>query len=237
MPTLAEKTKRGLDWLQHGYLLIQIAGSGAVGKAVKAVLVTYTHISSVWVAPIWLGASTATLALLVYIGNRVRRTPVQEHGTQLLAPAPIAQPVAVIDEHYHRINPLFAGEVETSIRQTATQVPPAERETYFCRALTVTFIYAQFELVWYNIFGSQIKALQRLNLGQLRREDIFPYYAEVATANAKTYADYSFDKWLGFMRTQTLIRQDDDLIGITIKGKDFLKFLIDDSKPVGAKTL
>ena len=203
----------------------------------KAVLVTYTHIPPVWIAPIWLGATAATFALLVYIGNRVKLRPVQEKGSQSIIGLPIAQAAAEVEMYYHRIDPRFTGEVEGALRQTAAKLPAPEKETYLFHALTVAVIYVQLELVWHNIFGSQIKALQRLNHDHLKREVIFPYYAAAANANAKTYADYSFDRWLGFMRSHTLIREDGGLISITIKGRDFLKYLIDDAKPIADKTL
>jgi len=68
-----EKTKRWLDWLQHGYMLVQILGSGAVATGLKAMLLTYTHIPPIWITPIWLGASAVVFALFVYVGNRYQR--------------------------------------------------------------------------------------------------------------------------------------------------------------------
>jgi hypothetical protein len=138
--------------------------------------------------------------------------------------APVGQPLAAVNQYYHRIDPRYTGEIEAAIRQTAGQVPVPDRDTYLFRSLTVALIYVQFETLWWNIFASQIKALQHLNNGQLKRETIFPYYAEAAAANPSFYAEYSFDKWLGFMRSHVVIREDGDLIGITVKGKDFLKF-------------
>ena len=234
MDDLLGKTKRALDWLQHGYLLVQIGGAVGVGKALQAVLVTYTHISPVWITPLWLLASAAILALLIYVGNKIKQIPVQEKGSQSLIGVPIAG-AAQVERYYNRIDHGFAGEVENAIRVTAAPVP--DKETYFVHALTVAVIYVQFEILWYNIFGSQIRALQQLNTGQLKREGIFPYYAEAATATPHTYANYSFDQWLGFMRSHTIIREDGDLVGITVKGRDFLKFLIDEARPSGTKTL
>jgi hypothetical protein len=142
-----------------------------------------------------------------------------------------------VTQFYNRLDHRYTAEVEASVRQTASQVPTADKDTYYARALTVASIYFQFEILWSSIYASQIKALQALNNRQLKRENLSHFYEEVAKASPSSYANYSFDEWLGFMQTQTLIRYDGDLIGITIKGKDFLRFLIDDSKPVALKTL
>jgi hypothetical protein len=235
MDSFLERTKRGLDWLQHGYLLVQIGGSIGVGKAIQAALVTYTHIPPIWVTPLWLLASAVMMTLLIYLGNKIG-APIQGKGSQsqALVGAPTTAAVQV-EKYFNRIDPTFSGEVEAAVRQAAVQAP--DRETYLIRGLTVALIYVQFESAWFNIFASQIKALQHLNNEQLKREGIFPFYSEAANANAATYATYSFDQWLGFLRSNTLIREDGDLIGITVKGRDFLKFLIDEAKPTGHKTL
>ncbi|HEY7096211.1 MAG TPA: hypothetical protein VH437_05780 [Terriglobales bacterium] len=66
MASVTEKTKYLLDWLQHGYLLVQILTSAAFGQFAKALLLTYTHIPPIWIAPIWLGISSITLTVLVW---------------------------------------------------------------------------------------------------------------------------------------------------------------------------
>ncbi len=207
------------------------------GKIVQALLLTATKIPPIWVTPIWLLSAAGSMALLVSVGNKWWRRPIQEKGSQSLVGPVVVNPAALVDKYYHRINPTFTAEVEAALRQSAAQVPASERETHLFHALTVSFIYTQFEILWFNIYASQIKALQRLNEGRLKREGIFPYYTEAATANAATYADYSFDQWLGFMRSHSVIREDWDLISITVRGQDFLKFLIDEAKVVGNKTL
>src|SRR5260370_14671964 len=89
---------------------------------------------------------------------------------------------------------------------STTMHPVAEREIYLFCSLTLAVIYVQFEVLWWNIFASQIKALHRFNNGQLRREGIFAYYAEAAAANPSTYAGYSFDQGLGVMWDEGIIR-------------------------------
>lgn len=69
---LSGKIKRFLDWVQHGYLLVQILTALGAGKVIEAVLRTQTRISSLWITPIWLLSSAFVLALLVVFANAYR---------------------------------------------------------------------------------------------------------------------------------------------------------------------
>jgi hypothetical protein len=67
--TLSGKIKGFLDWVQRGYLLVQILTALGAGKLIEAVLRTQTKLSSVWIAPISLLSSAIVLALLVVFVN------------------------------------------------------------------------------------------------------------------------------------------------------------------------
>jgi hypothetical protein len=153
--------------------------------------------------------------------------------------APVAPlPSAAINDLYGRIDPQLTNETEANLRKQANEVPAGiERETFLVRSLTLSVVYIQFETTWYNIFASQIEALQHLNTTRLKREDLFPYYTAAATADPHIYATYSFDQWLGYLRTQVLIREDGDVISITIRGREFLKYLIDNGRSSAGRSL
>jgi hypothetical protein len=59
---------------------------------------------------------------------------------------------------------------------------------------------------------------------------VFPFYTSAAQTFPALYANYSFDQWFGYLRSQGLIREDGDAVSITIRGRDFLKFLIDEGR-------
>lgn len=69
---LSGKIKGFLDWVQYGYLLVQILTALGAGKLIEAVLRTQTQISSAWITPIWLLSSAFVLALLVAFVNAHR---------------------------------------------------------------------------------------------------------------------------------------------------------------------
>lgn len=49
--------------------------------------------------------------------------------------------------------------------------------------------------------------------------------------SADFYQSYSYDQWLGFLEAQFLVRNDAGLIGITVRGQEFLNHLIKDNLP------
>src|ERR1700737_3369270 len=68
--TFLERAKSQLEWLQHGDLLFRLLSSLGVGQAVKVYLMKYTRIDHAWITPIWLLASAAVVAVLVFVVPR-----------------------------------------------------------------------------------------------------------------------------------------------------------------------
>jgi hypothetical protein len=66
-----------------------------------------------------------------------------------------------------------------------------------------------------------------LNKKVLRIEEIEEFYKAAAQQYPKEYAGRSFDLWMNYLTGYSLIlKQPANSIGITIRGKDFLKYLI-----------
>ncbi|SDP96120.1 hypothetical protein SAMN05428975_4155 [Mucilaginibacter sp. OK268] len=96
-----------------------------------------------------------------------------------------------------------------------------------------TFIYMRFhfELIYKNIFGSQIQLLQVLNSVKWETtENIEVHYKLTSLKNQTAYDNFSFDEYLKFLINFNLIGKDEDRFFITFKGLDFLRFLIDTNK-------
>jgi hypothetical protein len=70
-------------------------------------------------------------------------------------------------------------------------------------------------------------ALTELNQKILRREQLQPYYDKAAQASPAVYANYPFDEWLNYMKSQLLILEHPgQTFEITVRGKDFLKYML-----------
>jgi hypothetical protein len=109
---------------------------------------------------------------------------------------------------------------------------PAEREKILIKHLAVTAISHEFERVYRVIFGSQISALQIFASQELvSPENLLPIYEQAKRNYTEFYRSISFDSWLKFLVDFVLMAQQGNKVGVTIRGKEFLKYLIDAGIP------
>jgi hypothetical protein len=97
------------------------------------------------------------------------------------------------------------------------------------RQLAVSNCIAHFEQTYRLIFGSQIAALEFLNVkGNQDTANLRPFYDSGTAAQPAFYATYPFEKWTEFLSRQKLIARLDDpqRVGITALGKDFLVWIV-----------
>lgn len=93
------------------------------------------------------------------------------------------------------------------------------------------YIIKHYEMVYNAIYGSQLMLLQQLNTFAVENSDSLKRYYEYAVEkNPKFYESYSYDEYLGFLYSFSLIIEESDKISITILGVDFLKYLTETSK-------
>ncbi len=105
----------------------------------------------------------------------------------------------------------------------------AERERVLVRFLAGVGIALYFERTYAAIWGSQIAALQFLNEageGGIDPELLRPWYDQAAAQNLELYANYQFDRWLGFLETSLLVTKAQGRVIITLEGREFLKFIV-----------
>lgn len=85
-----------------------------------------------------------------------------------------------------------------------------------------------FERIYYVIFGSQIRILQRLNYSFTEnKNDLKFYYENVAKVYPEIFKNYNYDDYLDFLFANKLINKETDTITITTFGQDFLRYLIE----------
>lgn len=124
-------------------------------------------------------------------------------------------------------------ELEGIIEKQVEMLNPSsheEKEKLLLRLLASTTILRSFDLTYYLIYGSQIMALQHLNdlrgatipVSQLRE-----FYDLAKKTDPQFYGDYSFEGWFQFLMASLLIRRDGDIVSITVRGKEFLKYLLE----------
>lgn len=92
------------------------------------------------------------------------------------------------------------------------------------------------ERIYRSIFGSQIYLLRMINSGGYTKEQLLHIYDNAKVKFPQLYATYSFDQYLNYLLSYTLIAtQDQENYTITDLGKEFLKWMTDtgvtDNKP------
>jgi hypothetical protein len=118
-------------------------------------------------------------------------------------------------------------EIESNMRIMATQYQAADREGFYLKFIAIGFVSLSYDMVWSHIYKSQLLLLQELNRAAQTLVQVRVYYDEAASANPNSvYSHYTFDQWMGFMKTSGLIMfNPSGLVVITIRGQDFLKYL------------
>ncbi len=90
----------------------------------------------------------------------------------------------------------------------------------------VVYIEYLFLNLYRIIYGSQINLLDHLNTqnGQ-SREALQIFYNLGASQYPDIYKNYSYDQWLGFLKDQVLLREDQGMFRVTVRGREFLLYL------------
>jgi hypothetical protein len=107
-----------------------------------------------------------------------------------------------------------------------------ERERVLLRHFSAISVCFQFERTYNQIWGSQIAALQLLNTRGdhgCEQSELLAFYSDAKNIFQHLYANYPFESWLKFMESFALIKVASDKISITLEGREFLKYLLDQS--------
>ena len=174
-------------------------------------------------------------ACFVFLSSRMSKlqggatTPAKQKSTEALVPlaTPIPPTVQQMNDFYNSLDVLFTREVEAAIYAEIDRIPASnERDAFVRQALVSTAVSYWLEQAWYNIFGSQIKALELLNTRMVKRDELLQFYAAAAAGWPQAYSQYNFDEWIGWMRTVALITERADQVGISVKGHAFLDYMV-----------
>jgi hypothetical protein len=234
MPNLWwERFKTGLEWIEHTKLLVELIGSAAFGKTVQALLMTHTQISNVWITPLWLASSAVALYLLMLVSRKVSKKPKeqrQQTGEGAIVSQVPAAPTSQfknVDDFYRTYDNVLLRECEDTIRAESNQYQPgADREKFLVRFSASSYITYFFEITWANIFGSQLLALDAINQAPRTIDEVRVYYDTIAAHRPDVFGHYSFDSWINFLRTRILIVEQGRIVHLSVRGKEFMKYLV-----------
>ncbi len=132
-------------------------------------------------------------------------------------------------------NPMLS-ELARTLRQNLDNMnlaSPTDREELLIKALAECQIVVLFEQIYRIIFGSQIEALHFLASTpgfSTEVDNIADYYKKSVRCGLDP-EKVSFEMWRGYLESTVLVLQEGTRIGITVRGKEFLKYLIEQGLP------
>jgi hypothetical protein len=119
-------------------------------------------------------------------------------------------------------------EVEKNMRSIAEQNEPNNREGFLMRFIGVGVVSYLHDYTWLTIYKSQLLMLLDMNgkNGWMPLTDAKNYFDKASAEYPQIYSKYSFEQWIAYMKQQQLILQHpSNMLEITVRGKDFLKYL------------
>lgn len=143
--------------------------------------------------------------------------------------------VVQVEELYRIFDGPMLQETEANIRIQASLVEPTERENYLSRTLTMLMVLSIYEMAWINIFGSQLRALNQLNTRMLTHQELRHFYNEGLASLPQIYLNRPFELWLAFLRTSVLVRDEGNRIQITVRGRELLRYVVQNGYDQNAK--
>jgi hypothetical protein len=245
-----KKIKEALDWVAHGKLLVDLAVAIGGAKLSKAAVVQVHRIPDVWLSPIeWLSGALVLSLMMRYV-----RLPRNEVTSSRLQIATVVEPLLAGSNPTHSLPPNFdvdeffriayvsqlSREVEKNIRVVAHQKSPSDAEAFYLRFIGVGLVQAINDSIWWPMFKSQLEALLEVNRngGILPIAKVKKYFDAAAQEYPNEYINESFARWFSYLtNNQLVIRHPSDMAEITVKGKDFLKFLTHWGRDASGKRL
>jgi len=140
---------------------------------------------------------------------------------------PEVDPKAEAEALMRQLDSVLVRQLEDNIKMEfgKKNLLGAEGVPVLIRYLAALSIAYNFSEIYRIIFGSQLSLLDYLNTQHPQPiEALRPFYNSVASVYP-FYKEYSFEQWLGYLKSQLLIRDDSGSISITVKGREFLAFL------------
>ncbi len=185
------------------------------------------------------GIFIVSAGVLLYLGQ-IRINVPQSSSMQTAATLSAGKAFDAAEFFRHSYYSPLQAEIETNTRTAAQQNQPNDREAFYVKLIAIGLLSFTYDTIWLTIYKSQLMALLELNRnnGLLPLSQIKTHYDQAVAAFPAAYANYSFEKWSGYMTSQILvIIHPSQMVEITARGKDFLKYALHWGKDANQKNL
>ncbi len=209
-------------------ILVWTFGGGLIAAIVQAVRSARQLPFEWWFVGVVFLVSALALAVITLLAGQKRVSQQSTIQTSPLLPVQPTMNLSAAEFFRTAYYSNVTAEVEKNIRLAAAQDQPNDREGYLAKFIGVGVVMYSHDQTWAYIYKSQLLMLTELNqkAGIMPLTAARPYYDKAAVECPQTYANYSFDEWMDFMKGQQLIiLHPSAMLEITVKGRDFLKYL------------
>lgn len=229
-------------WVERVKLVFDVVLAILGERLVRKLLSYIPQISKDWASIIALASAALILFELIKLQERraIRQAPVQAETAQISSSAPtttfpalsslipgLPKPTFDAEAFFKAsyFSPLTA-EAQKNVQIMANEKQPEDPANFLARFIGVGLVSYLHQHAWFTIFKSQILLLQDLNRRNVPIADAKGYYDKAVLERPSFYTGYSFEQWILYMtQEQLVLRHPSDMLEITFKGKDFLKYL------------
>lgn len=113
-----------------------------------------------------------------------------------------------------------------SVKAWLQSLPASDREEQTAIALANWQLSWNFEVLNQQVFGSQLSVLGQANTSATPEASVRSAYDLAVSYYPQTYANYSFESWLGWMVNVGLLYKHCDGFITTAYGREFLRYII-----------
>jgi hypothetical protein len=219
------KIKTALEWARLGKFVLDLFAAIFSLKLVHKLLSYIPQISQDWATIIAWGVAATVLLLLIWMHGKQKASG-QGPATQTPSNTLLDSAFDATAFFASAYTSTMHAEFEKNTRKAAEVNSPNDRESFYLKLIATGLPALSYDVIWANIFKSQVLALLEINRRLVPIAEVKEFYTKVAVEFPERYASYSFEQWMGFMKTHTLlIWHPSGMVEITVRGKDFLKYL------------
>ncbi|MFQ6674594.1 MAG: hypothetical protein ACE5GH_07415 [Fidelibacterota bacterium] len=212
-----------------------------MAEGVTIIMETVQAILTSW--PFWLAVVAVAFFFLFrpHIIDVLRRVKGIGRGGITVAPheqktPATGDPRTAADELLARLQNQYVRSQEELIKKELAdrglQENMPETTEVLIRYTASALITAIFERTYSSIYGSQVNILNYLNSRtEASDSEIMPFYQAAVNSYPIPYAAYPFDQYMRYLIGQELVVQQANSYSITLKGRTFLLYLVNEGKP------
>lgn len=241
--------KETLDWLHHAYWIREFLVSTGVWTWATKWAVQNAYIAPAYQWPITallVGISMYLLTLVRHLWPKKKTSASNRQNAAALVinPTETGLPADVDIKEFFRLayrTPLEA-EVRKNFYLLARQEQPKDIEKFYLEFIGIGFVAVAYDNIWWPMYGSQLAALIEVNrnAGLVPLSKVKGFFDQAEREFQKEYKrdGITFDAWLSYLtRNLLVIRHRSDMVEITVKGKDYLKYLTHFGRGLATKRL